>query len=213
MLERADDGWHDDRPKEECGVVGVFRPGGEAALYGGSFDPPHVGHLLAMAYVLGAARVDGLLMVPCFLHRFEKRLAPFDERMEMARRCAEVLGPRVEVSDIEGRIGGESRTLTTVKALLAERPGSEISVVIGADLLAERERWFGYEELARIAGFFVVGRAHYADHADGHVLVPIPDVSSTEIRARVRRGETIEGLVPSAVADHIAARGLYRESP
>ena len=183
------------------------------ALYGGSFDPPHVGHLMAMAYVLGVARTDAILVVPCFQHRFDKRLSPFEDRLEMARLTAAPLGPRVEVSDIERRLGGESRTLATTRALMAERPGARIVVVHGADLLEERQRWYGAAELLAIADFFVVGRAGHPDQSEGRPLVPIPDVSSTEIRARVGRGETVEGLVCAGVADYIVARRLYQDAP
>lgn len=176
------------------------------ALFGGSFDPPHIGHQMAMLYVLATARVDRLLMVPCFRHPFDKRLTPFAHRLEMARRAAEVFSDRVEISDIERRIGGESRTLHTVRALLAERPGSEIVVVIGSDLVAERERWYGYDELAELVDFAVVGRAGYGGP------VEIPDVSSTEIRARLERRESVEGLLPTVVTEYIAAHELYREA-
>jgi nicotinate-nucleotide adenylyltransferase len=181
------------------------------ALYGGSFDPPHVGHLLATAYVLGTARVERLLMVPCFLHPFDKRLSPFEHRLAMARLAAAPFAGRVEVSDVERRLGGPSRTLRTVKALLAERPGDTLALVIGADLLGERERWHGYAELSGLVEFAVVGRAGYGP-APG-AKVQIPDVSSTEIRARVRRGEPVDGLVVAEVADYIAAHGLYGDEP
>jgi nicotinate-nucleotide adenylyltransferase len=180
------------------------------ALFGGSFDPPHLGHQMAMLYVLATARVDGLLMVPCFRHPFDKRLRAFEHRLAMARLAAQPFGGSVEVSDLERRLGGESRTLNTVKAILAERPGVRIGVVIGADLLAERERWYGYPELARLVDFIVVGRAGHTP-PDANVAVAIPDVSSTEIRARLARGDDVVGLVSSSVADYIAAHRLYLE--
>jgi nicotinate-nucleotide adenylyltransferase len=180
------------------------------ALYGGSFDPAHVGHLLSMAYVLGTARVDRLLMVPCFQHPFDKQLSPFPHRLEMARLCAAPFGERVEVSDVERRLGGDSRTLRTVHALLQERPGDSIVLVIGADLLRERERWYRYAELSGLVEFFVVGRVGYGG-TDEAEPVAIPDVSSTEIRQRVRDGRSIDGLVPAAVADYVLAHGLYRD--
>src|SRR4051794_25903985 len=127
------------------------------ALFGGSFNPPHVGHVLAMAYVLSTARVDRLLMVPCFEHPFDKRLESFEHRYRMAQLAAAPFGQHVEVSDVERRLGGESRTLRTVKALRAERPDAELVLAIGADLLKERERWYGYSELVTLVEFFVVG--------------------------------------------------------
>jgi nicotinate-nucleotide adenylyltransferase len=176
------------------------------ALFGGSFDPPHVGHQMAMLYALATARVARLIMVPCFRHPFDKRLQPYEHRLAMARRAAEPFGGRVEVSEVERRLGGDSRTLNTVKALLAERPEERIVLVIGADLVAERERWYGYAELEKLVEFCVVGR-------NGHGLgapVAIPDVSSTEIRERVARGAPVSGLVAAAVEDYIVEKGLYR---
>jgi nicotinate-nucleotide adenylyltransferase len=180
------------------------------ALFGGSFDPPHVGHVLAMAWVLSTARVDRVLMVPCFVHPFDKRLGPFEHRLEMARLAAAPFGRHVEVSDVERRLGGESRTLLTVKALRAERPDDDLLLAIGADLLRERERWYGYPELASLVEFIVIGRLGHASEADA--AVAIPDVSSTEVRARLQRGESVEGLVPAAVADYVAQHSLYRRA-
>src|SRR4051812_39612565 len=110
------------------------------ALFGGSFDPPHLGHALAIAYVLSTARVGRLVVMPCFQHPFDKRLSPFEHRLAMARLAVEPFGERAEVSDLEARLGGHSVTLRTVKALRDERPGDTIAVVIGTDLLRERER-------------------------------------------------------------------------
>ena len=180
-------------------------------LYGGSFDPPHVGHQLAMLFALATARIDGLVMVPCFRHPFDKKLRPYAHRLEMSRLAAEPLGPLVEVSDIERRLGGESRTLNTIKALHAERPEARICLIIGADLLSERERWYGYPEIERLVDFIIVGRSGHTPPELG-VEVTLPDVSSSEIRARLARGGDVSRLVPSSVVDYIAAHGLYRDA-
>lgn len=188
------------------------------ALFGGSFDPPHAGHLMVMAYALGVARVERLVMIPCFQHPFEKRLSPFAHRLAMCRLAAKLF-TAVEVSDVEARLGGDSRTLRTVKQLRSERPDDRLVLVIGADLLKERERWYGYPELASLVEFFVVGRAGHprTEAPEGQVFltggsgIDVPDVSSTEIRSRLRAGRGAEGLVPSAVLDYIAEHGLYRE--
>jgi nicotinate-nucleotide adenylyltransferase len=149
-------------------------------------------------------------MVPCFQHPFDKHLSAFEHRLEMARRTAVVFGGLVEVSDIERRLGGASRTLRTVKALRHEMPDVDLVLAIGSDLLAERERWFGYEELAQLVEFFVVGRGAHGSEARAGATVAIPDVSSTEIRRRVQSAESVAGLVPSGVADYLASFGLYR---
>jgi len=114
---------------------------------------------------------------------------------------------------VERRIGGESRTLVTARALLDQHPGAHLTVVIGADLVEERQRWYGYPELAQLVEFLVVGRAGYPAEADGRLLVPIPDVSSREVRTRVATGRSIDGLVPARVLDYIVAEGLYGGAP
>src|SRR5262249_29678088 len=113
---------------------------------------------------------------------------------------------RVRVSRLEEELGGESYTLRTVQELRARRPADELALVIGADLVAERERWHGWAELKTLVPFVVVGRQGQGD-AGG---VQLPPISSREGGARVGKGQPIEGLVPAEVADYIAARGLYR---
>ena len=171
---------------------------------------------MAMLYVLATAEVDELLMMPCFRHPFEKQLVPFEHRLAMCERAIEPLGRRVAVSDLEYRLGGESRTLNTVKALLAERPGARLAVVVGSDLVAERERWYGWSELSALVEFVVVGRAGTA--AGGSVLtgndappLQIPNISSSEVRDRLAHGQSVATWVPASVLDYIAAQGLYRD--
>src|SRR5262245_13785522 len=130
----------------------------QIALFGGSFNPPHVAHQLACAYVLASARVDELWMVPTFKHPFDKQLAPFADRVAMCERAAAIFGGKVKVSRIEGELGGDSYTLRTVKALAAQHPGDRFFLVIGSDLVAEREKWHGWPELKALVEFIVVGR-------------------------------------------------------
>jgi nicotinate-nucleotide adenylyltransferase len=192
------------------------------AIFGGSFNPPHLGHEMAMLYVLATAGVDELLMMPCFRHPFEKQLVPFEHRLAMCERAIEPLGRRVAVSDLEYRLGGESRTLNTVKALRAERPGARVVVVVGSDLVTERERWYGWSELSALVEFVVVGRAGSgvgtpagpAERAeDTAPPLQIPNISSSEVRDRLARGQSVATWVPASVLEYIAAHGLYREAP
>src|SRR5436853_6974273 len=87
------------------------------ALFGGSFNPPHVAHQMAALYVLETAPVDELWLIPAFRHALGKPLQPFEDRLEMCRLAAAALGPRVDVSDVERAIGGASRTLYTLRRL------------------------------------------------------------------------------------------------
>ncbi|MBI4952124.1 MAG: nicotinate (nicotinamide) nucleotide adenylyltransferase [Myxococcales bacterium] len=179
------------------------------AIFGGSFNPPHVGHVLAAAYVLSSFPVDALLVVPVFRHPFAKELAPYDARLAMAERAMGWL-PGVTVSTIEREIGGESRTLFTVRALAERHPDWELRLVIGADVLADLPNWHRFDEVAALARPLVVGRAGVV-HPDAPRAV-LPAVSSTEVRALIARGDW-EGatvVVPRAVLEYVRAAGLYR---
>jgi nicotinate-nucleotide adenylyltransferase len=178
------------------------------ALFGGSFNPPHVAHQMACLWVLETQRVDEVLVVPTWRHAFDKALAPFADRLHMCRLAMAPFGPRVTVSPIEEELGGDaSRTWVTLEALAARRPEARWRVVIGSDLLGEREKWYRWRDIERLAPPIVVGRA---GHAGDELEVHLPDLSSTEIRARLAAGRSVEGLVPSAVADYLSERGIYR---
>jgi nicotinate-nucleotide adenylyltransferase len=183
-------------------VVGVF---------GGSFNPPHVAHVLAVAWVLSTQEVDRVLVVPAFRHPFSKSLAPFEERVAM---CEAAMGwlPRVEVSKVEEELGGESRTLRTLEHLAAIHPDYRMRLIIGADLVVESPKWFGFDEITKIAPPLVLGRAGVA--VQGGPPVVLPAVSSTDVREKIARGmwAELEPLVPRKVLERIRARGLYDEA-
>ncbi len=190
--------------------------GARIGIFGGSFNPPHVAHQLACAYVLATARprLDRLWMVPTWKHPFDKQLAPYADRLAMCERAARPFGDRVVVSRIEEELGAESGasyTLRTVKALRAQHPGVELAMVIGADLVAERERWHGWPELKTLIEFIVVGRGGYPEVAATELM--LPSVSSTEVRARLGRGEPVDALLDADVIDYIRTHQLYGVRP
>jgi nicotinate-nucleotide adenylyltransferase len=192
------------------------------AVFGGSFNPPHVGHVLACALILSVEDVDRLLVVPTYRHPFAKPLAPFEDRATMCE-LAMAWMPGVEVSRVEAELGGESRTLRTLETLARAHPDWKLRLIIGADILAEAPRWFGFDAITKLAPPIVLGRAGVAaiggahdsaiggahDSAVGPAL--LPEVSSTQVRAAVARGawSDLEKLVPRAVLAHVRARGLY----
>ena len=177
------------------------------AVFGGSFNPPHLAHQMACLAVLETEPVDRILMVPCYRHAFGKELAPFDDRVEMCRAAAALFGGLVEVSTIESELGeGESRTYHTLAALGALHPEASLRLVVGADVLHDKESWYRWEEVVAMAPLIVLGREGVA----GGQALQLPGISSTEVRARLARGEGAEALVPRSVLDYIAGRGLYR---
>lgn len=176
------------------------------ALFGGSFDPPHVAHQMAARWVVSTQKVDRVLWVPCYRHAFGKISVSFEDRFEMTRLAAAALGEAAEVSRIEADLGGDSRTLVTLEQLQKERAPATWSILIGADLAHESRHWSGYETLARLASFLVVGRSGYDSPSGGPVL---PNIASSDIRARLACGEDVSALVPADVLAYIHRRGLY----
>ncbi|HEU4409274.1 MAG TPA: nicotinate (nicotinamide) nucleotide adenylyltransferase [Polyangiaceae bacterium] len=179
------------------------------AVYGGSFNPPHVGHVLACAWALATGAVARVLVVPCFVHPFAKELAPFEDRFAM---CALAMGwlPGVEISRVEAELGGESRTLRTLEHLGGLHPGWSMRLLIGADVIGDAPKWHRYDRVSELAPPLVMGRLGY--DVPGVGPPHLPDVSSSEVRARLRAGETagLERLVPGAVLAYVRERGLYQ---
>jgi nicotinate-nucleotide adenylyltransferase len=180
------------------------------AIFGGSFNPPHLAHVLACAVVLSVEDVDRLLVVPTYQHPFAKALEPFDDRVAM---CELAMGwlPRVEVVRLEEELGGESRTLRTLQHLAAAHPDWKLRLVIGTDVRAEAPRWFGFDAIEALAPPIVLGRAGAEGTAGADPGLLLPDVSSTQVRAVLARGDfaLASRLLPRAVLAHIRARALY----
>jgi nicotinate-nucleotide adenylyltransferase len=187
-------------------------------LLGGSFDPPHVGHLLAAVDAFEALALDRLVFIPAATQplKIGQAGATPAQRLEMIRRL--VAGdPRFDVDAIETERGGLSFSVDTVAAYADRYPDAERFFLVGADVVRSFGSWREPERLARLATIVVVRRgdeppemANRQPVAARHIQTRRIDVSSTEIRERVRAGQSIRGFVPPAVADYIAAEGLYR---
>jgi len=180
-------------------IIGVF---------GGSFNPPHLSHVLALAVVHARFDVERLIVVPTFQHPFAKSLAPYDDRVRM---CELAMGwlPRVEVSRVEEELGGESRTLRTLERLREIHPGKTFRFIMGADIVLESNKWFGFPRIVEIAEPIVLGRVGVA--FEGAPVPVLPAISSTEVRNKIASGEAVDELVPASVVDYARAKRLYRE--
>jgi nicotinate-nucleotide adenylyltransferase len=184
-------------------------PRKRVALLGGSFNPPHVGHLMAAYWTLATQDVREVWLVPSWRHPFGKDLAPFDDRVRMCELAArEIRG--VAVCTAERELAGDplvGKTARTLEHLVARHPDTGFALVVGADILPDTPKWYRWDRVEALARVIVVGR-------EGFPPVPgapaLPAVSSTEIRARVARGEDVSGLVPRRVREYVEERGLYR---
>ena len=185
-------------------------------VFGGTFDPPHIGHLIVASDVCAVLDLDRVVFVPSAAppHKRGRVNASAEQRLEMVR-AAVAADPRFEVDDLELRREGESYSVDTLREFRAREPDAELFFIIGADQLREMDRWRQPEEVARLATLVVMSRA--GDEADGHVAFPVRavavtriDLSATRIRERIERGEPIRYLVPDAVREIIEREKLYR---
>lgn len=177
----------------------------EVAVFGGSFDPPHLGHVLAATWALSTAALDELVVIPAFDHAFDKALTPFPHRLRMAELAFAPLRA-ARVSDLEARLGGESYTVRTLEHLRAERPGVRLRLLVGTDLVDQIPRWHEGHRIPALCDLLIVGRGGY-DRGTDDLLMPA--VSSTDVRERLRAGRGADALVPRAVLAYAAEHGLY----
>jgi nicotinate-nucleotide adenylyltransferase len=182
-------------------------------IFGGTFDPPHMGHLVVAQEVHFRLRLDRVLWVPAGIppHKRDQPITPGTVRLELVR--AAIAGDdRFEASDLEVRRGGVSYTVDTLRELRQARPEDELFLIVGADQLTELDSWREPDEIRRLATLVGFGReGEDPDEVAGVKVVSVPrmDVSSTEVRRRVGAGEPVRYLVPDAVEAVVREGGLY----
>ncbi len=178
------------------------------AVFGGSFNPPHLAHVLAVATVLARFPVERLLVVPTFQHPFAKSLASYEDRVRM---CELAMGwlPRVEVSRVEQVLGGESKTLHTLERLAKENPSWQMRLVMGADIVVESSKWYRFDRVSELAPPIVLGRVGVT--FEGAPPAILPAISSTEVRALVaeERWDALEPVMPREVLAYVRQHHLY----
>lgn len=184
-------------------------------IFGGSFDPVHVGHLAVAEAAAEQLGLDRIHLVPAKTQPFKAGLygAPPEDRLAMLRLALRG-HPRLVADDREMGREGVSYTVDTLSSFAEECPEDELFLLIGADAARDLAAWRDADSLPGLAEIVVLTRPGAAvpeDDRFGHVLrVPAVDVSATEIRSRVRRGEGIRDRVPPEVADYIESQRLYR---
>lgn len=188
------------------------------AIFGGSFDPPHVGHLYIAEEVRSALGYERVLFVPSHLppHKEPSLRIPLSERVELVRRAIEGNSAFV-LEPFEVNRGGVSYTIDTVEYVLSTyKPSAPPALVVGDDLISGFRRWRDVDRLKKLVKVVVARRhdvsgediqAAIGDHLE--IANALIAVSSSEIRTRIRNGQVYRYLVPERVYDYIRERGLY----
>jgi nicotinate-nucleotide adenylyltransferase len=195
-------------------------------IFGGSFDPPHVGHLLVAQDAVTALSLDRLLIVPAAQQPLKQgQQTPAIDRLAMVQRCFAGV-PSLVVDPVEIDRGGLSYMVDTVESLQRREPSAVLHLLLGEDAFATLPRWREPERLRSMVRLVVLRRNSAGDSAASspwqqatpdssvlHLATRRVDVSSTEIRERVRAGRSIRGFVTDAVAEYIESTGLYLRDP
>jgi nicotinate-nucleotide adenylyltransferase len=184
------------------------------ALYGGTFDPIHNGHLLLARDALESLKLDRIIFIPAALspHKLATKPAPAQLRLQMlAAAIAEE--PGFALDDCELSRPGPSYAIDTVERIRAAYTGATLYYLIGADNVRELHTWRRIEDLRRLTEFVVFGRGKNGpdEVGDFQVLPRRIDISASEIRQRVAQGASIRYLVPEAVRSLIATHQLYQD--
>ena len=190
--------------------------GRRVGIMGGTFDPPHIGHLVTAVTVRYELGLDEVLMVVAnepWQKVDSRRISPASDRYEMVR-AAVVDDEGVEASDIEIRRGGPSYSVDTLEELAVNEPGVELFLLLGADAAAGLDSWERADDLDSLCTIVVVDRPGTTSEPPErfqvvNVEVPRLEVSSTDLRARVRDGRPTTYLLPERVRELIEARELY----
>jgi nicotinate-nucleotide adenylyltransferase len=182
----------------------------QTAILGGSFNPPHVAHVMAAYWTLATQGVTEVWMLPAWKHPFGKALAPFEHRVRMCELAAAPIRG-LHVCTAEADLADDplvGKTARTLEYLVEKHPDRRFTLVVGADIVADTPKWYRFDRVRELARVIVVGRAGETGFADGPAL---PDVSSTEVRERLVRGEDVSSLVPGRVLEYLREHHLYEE--
>ena len=185
-------------------------------IFGGSFDPVHLGHLLVAQAAIEELGLDKLFFVPAAQSPFktENEIAPAQIRLKLLR-LALAGKTNCEIDEQEIKRGGISYTIETLRDYAKKFPQAKLFYLIGADKISKLTEWHEPNELAKLAKFAAIPRsggnvAEFPNPFFGQILKGFPvEISSSQIRARVKAGLPIENLVPPFVADAIRAAEIY----
>lgn len=190
------------------------------AILGGSFNPIHMGHLIAAEEIRVTLHYDTILFVPAFIPPHKARItevAP-EDRATMVARAIDT-NPHFEMSDFEIARGGISYTIETVRHFYEHYQGrieGNIALIIGDDLIDGLPTWHKVDDLAKIVDFIVVSREHELEEMNARMtweaiycVIPQIELSSTMIRTRIAAGVDCRYLVPESVREYIREKALY----
>lgn len=189
--------------------------GRKIGILGGTFNPPHIGHLIIADQVKDQLDLEKILFIPSAIppHQIEKGTISAEHRIAMLERTIGDNGS-FEIDEIEINRGGKSYTYDTIKELKEKNPEVEFYFIIGADMVEDLPNWYKIDELIKMVQFVAVNRPNYDSKTPYPVIVvdvPDIDISSSLIRQKVKDDCSINYLVTSETKEYIESEGLYKD--
>ncbi|RRK09870.1 nicotinate-nucleotide adenylyltransferase [Lactiplantibacillus garii] len=191
-------------------------PHRRVGLLGGTFNPPHLGHLIMAQQVGDQLGLDEVRFMPDAQppHVDEKKTIPAVDRVNMVQ-AAIADNPLFRLETAEIKRGGKSYSYDTIKALKAQHPDTQYYFIIGGDMVDYLHTWYRINDLVKLVTFVGIKRTGYPTTSQYPVIwvdAPLIDISSTQIRKKISHGHTVRYLVPDAVAAYIEEHHLYEQS-
>ena len=191
-------------------------------LFGGSFNPPHIAHLIVMQQALELIPDnDEVWLLPAYKHTFQKELADFPHRLKMCKTLLMQFDQytqrkvRMETIECDQKLSGE--TYETITLLKEKHPDNNFSFLMGSDQLPHFNKWGNYDQLLKLIHFYIYPRAGHSHpieydnmtilHSESQVIT---NISSTIVRDRISASLPINHLVPQALVDYISVEQLYK---
>ncbi len=183
-------------------------------ILGGTFNPPHIAHLVMADQVCQQLGLDKICFMPTYLppHADEKKTIAAHHRVRMVEEAIKE-NQMFDIEKIEIERGGKSYTFDTMKQLTQLHPDTEYYFIIGGDMVNDLSNWYRIDELTNLTQFVGIRRPGFPVESRYPLLwvdVPQIDVSSTSLRNKISRGCTVQYLVPDAVMQYINREGLYK---
>ena len=187
-------------------------------IFGGTFDPPHNGHLHLAKSIADELNLDKIIVIPTFVapHKTDRKTSFATDRFRMCELCFD--SDFFEISDIEISRGGKSYTFDTLTSLKEKYPYDSFFLIIGSDMLECFSKWYRYEDILKLCTLCCVGRENriltlpdfFTDDDQVYLSSATPlEMSSTFIRSAVKEDKNISNYLPQKVADYIKERKLY----
>jgi nicotinate-nucleotide adenylyltransferase len=183
------------------------------AVYGGSFNPPHLGHSMIVSWLLWSGIVDRVIILPVYAHAFDgvhdKTLAPFEYRVRWCNLAFQSCFDRstmnlIEISELEKDLPTPSYTIDSLQTLQKKYSNHQLRLVIGSDSIPHLPKWKNWTEIKDNFQPIIVGRVGYPSESD----VFFPDISSTDIRQKLK-----EGVIPTQWVHRALAQDLQLDNP